>query len=181
MNSQTRTNIIVWSVIGGIVVIVAAGVGLYYLDRTRKLSPYNKEIGTYTASFQRSLPEGGPSGAPGGGYVVGKVVPVDMAKPTVDWLFFDLTPDLKPKAPAEVGTVAQLRWGNDQIDTYDDGAAAYVQTCQVEVIDLAKKMVVGQNTFRGTDPPMSKSHSGSASGSKPTKEVVNWLQSLPRR
>jgi hypothetical protein len=53
--------------------------------------------------------------------------------------------------------------------------------CNVSVVDLGKKATVAQMTFRGGEPPMEKSGSGAAYGSKPSKDIVNYVQALPRR
>jgi hypothetical protein len=175
-----------------------------------KVAAFNQRINEYTTAF--SPVGGGPAdfGQPGGfgpggfpppgfgppgkggppappppsgqGYVVGKIITVQMSpKREVDWIYFDLPGELKARKPEEVGTVVQLSWSEQEIDKYDDGAGAFVHLCDVKVVDLAKKQVVATRSFRGGDPPQSKSSAGSAYGSKPTQDIVNFLKGLPRQ
>jgi hypothetical protein len=102
-------------------------------------------------------------------------------KREVDWIYFDLPGDLKARKPEDVGTVVQLNWSEQQIGEYDDKAGAFVHLCTVNVVDLAKKQVVASRSFRGGEPPQEKSSSGSAYGSKPTQDIVNFLKGLPRQ
>src|SRR5262245_1828947 len=188
MNPQTRNTLIALGIFGVIALIVGGGFGIWYLNRVLALSPFGKHVNEYGAAFAPAGAGGvgGPAGAPqafaGQGYVIGKVIPVDMkGSKSIDWIYFDMPNDLRAKKPDEVGTVAQLSWSEDKIDEYTDGAGAYVHVCKVDVIDLGKKSVVVSQTFRGGEPPMEKSHSGSAYGSKPTQDIVNWLKNMPRR
>src|SRR5262245_25793123 len=120
MTPQSRNALIFW----GAILVIGAGVGGYfgidYLVKSSKVKPFNNRIAEYSAAFTRVAPVppdpnlGGfnppmPGGNSPGGYVVGKVIPIDMkAKPEVDWIYFELPADLKPAKPEDVGTVAQL-------------------------------------------------------------------------
>lgn len=112
--------------------------------------------------------------------LVGKVVVIDRKEREVDDLHFDLPETLRAKEPEEVGTVVWVEWGQIQEGSYTDGSAAYIQTCVVTVIDREKWEVLGRNTFQGASPPSFKKGGGSRTGSKPTKEIVQYLSSLPR-
>src|SRR5262245_30796732 len=121
MSLQRGNQLITALVVFGVLGIIVAGVGVYFWDRSNKVSPFNKRINEYAVTFAPASPQpaANPPGMPpgpnmpaplSGGYIVGKVVPVDMKnKPEVDWIYFDLPDDLKAKKPEEVGTVVQLR------------------------------------------------------------------------
>ena len=71
--------------------------------------------------------------------------------------------------------------GQGSVGTYSGGTPAYVQTCLVTVIDKESNAVVATGSFRGTNPPQSKKSSESGMGSKPEKEVVQFLSGLKRQ
>jgi hypothetical protein len=180
MNSQSRNQLITAAVIVGILLLVGGGVAVYFAIRYSQVGEFNKRINEYTTTFPPAQTIVDPGSQ--GGYIVGKVITVDMKnKPEVDWVYFDLPDDLKAKKPDDVGTVVQLKWRTETIDHYKDGADANVHIVDIAVVDLAKKQTVGVASLRGTEPPMEKSGSGAAYGSKPTKEIVNFLKSLPKR
>jgi hypothetical protein len=148
--------------------------GIRYLARQGELGPFNDQIGDYTAPAARAKDETA--------YVKGKVIPVNLKSKDVDWLYYDLPDDLRPASPAEVGTVAWLDWGEVKVGEYGKGGGgAFVQTCKVTVIDKARRAIVGETVVRGSDPPKSSRRGASASGSKPTAEVVQYLRGLPRK
>src|SRR5262249_9269107 len=89
--------------------------------------------------------------------------------------------ELKAEKPEDVKTVVWLEYDEDKIDEFDDGAAAYVWTVKVSVIDKERGRMVGQQDFRGGDPPMTKTYSGAAYGPRPNKEGVDYLMALPRQ
>src|SRR5262245_48161547 len=106
MNPQTRNNLIVLAVVAVIALVVGGGFGIWYLDHTMKLSPFQSHLQEYLAQ-----PKPGEAGQTQAGYIKGKVITVEPNKRELDWLYFDLPADLRAKKPEEVGTVVWLRWG----------------------------------------------------------------------
>jgi hypothetical protein len=161
----------------GVLLVVGAGVGIHQLIQMQTVAPFEQHLAEYTA--QPSVPDGGFPTT----YVKGKVVPVEFhnGKQKIDYIYFDLPAELKAEKPEDVKTVVWLEYDEDKIDEFDDGAAAYVWTVKVSVIDKERGRMVGQQDFRGGDPPMTKTYSGAAYGPRPNKEVVDYLMSLPRQ
>jgi hypothetical protein len=162
-----------------ILLVIGLGVGgffgIRYLARQGELGPFNDQINDYTAPAARVGKEESP-------YVKGKVIPVNLKSKDVDWLYYDLPDNLRPTSPGEVGTVVWLDWGEVKVGQYGSGGGgAFVQTCKVTVIDKARRAIVGETVVRGSDPPRSSRRGSSASGSKPTTEVVQYLNRLPRK
>ena len=110
------------------------------------------------------------------------MIVVDTAAKDIDGVWYDLPDNLRAAKPEEVGTVVWVTWGKDQVDTYENGAPAYVQTCKVTVIDKQTQTVLWDSQqFRGDEPPMEIDFSASeGSGSKPTEQVVDYLKGLPK-
>lgn len=107
--------------------------------------------------------------------------------------FMQLPIELRAKSPEEVGTIILLRWDATLEGTYGkpyDGrgqrvivSGAYRITCEATIIDKARNLVIDKRFFQGGPPPRtipSKRH-GVQYGSKPTKDIVNYIKSLPLR
>jgi hypothetical protein len=177
-NTGNRVRIIVWSVIGGIVACVLIGVGIWFLMRSSQTAPFKPAMATYLALPTSPAPmRGQPPTKP-----VGKMVLVDQASKEVDWTLFDLPDDLRATKPEEVVTVVLLNWRKGKVGDYEGGGAAYQQNVTVTVIDLATKTVLCYNEIYGGPPPQNiDSRSSEGTGSKPTKELVEYLKGLPRK
>ncbi len=160
-----------------VLLVVGAVVGIQQLMQMEAVAPFEKHLAEYTAEPTR------PSGGFPTTYIKGKVVPVEFrkGKQAIDYLYFDLPPELKAQTPEEVGTVVWLEWGEDQVGDYDDDDPAFVQTVKVSVIDKERGRMVGQKSFRGGPPPNTKTYDGPGYGPKPTAEIVQYLTSLPRQ
>jgi hypothetical protein len=160
-------------IIGGLVLLVLLGVGIWFARRTIRRAPFRAEMSTYLQA---------PTGPAKPGTSVKKVVVIDVADKDVDSLHFDLPDDLRAATPAEVTTVVWLNWSKNQIGTYTGGGSAYQWSCQVTVIDKATRTTIRQQTFTGSRPPQSvRARRGTShSGDKPTDQVINFLRGLPR-
>jgi hypothetical protein len=172
-----RWQVIFWVVVLGFLATIGGIFGVQYLMRSSHLGKFKSHLGEYTAQPSR------PAAAPASPYVKGKVIPVefkDGAK-DIDWIYWDMPKDLRADNPDEVGTVVWLEWSDKQVGEYTDNSKALVWLCKVSVIDLGAKTLVGQRDFQGSDPPQSDSGSGDVHGSKPTKEIVDYLKNLPRQ
>jgi hypothetical protein len=166
-----------------ILLVIGLGVGGFfgarYLLRESELGPFNEHVQEYLSAA--NPPAGGQPNNQAA-YIKGKVIPVNVKSKDVDWLYYDLPPSLKPKTPAEVGTVVWLEWDERQVGQYGSGGGgAFVQTCRVTVIDKAERRVLSQVVVEGGQPPRTSRRGSSASGSKPTEQVVNYLKTLPTR
>ena len=159
-----------------VAILIGFGVfGAWFLYRTTQTSPFQASMSAYLAA-----PTGSSTNVPH--VVMGKMIVVDTAKKDVDWdVYFSLPDNLRAAKPQEVGTIVWTSWGKNQIDTYDNGAPAYVQTCQITVIDRKSQTIMWQQQYQGTEPPQTiDSRNSEGSGSKPTEQVQQFLQGLPR-
>lgn len=109
--------------------------------------------------------------------------------------FMKLPRKLRASTPDEVGTVVWLRWGAEAEGEYMEDqflrgpkrpergpVPAYRITCEVTVIDKAKSTIVGTKDFRGGRPPKKiPAYDQAGWGSRPTREIVGYIKSLPRR
>src|SRR5947209_4175641 len=97
-----------------IVILIGTGIGGFFLVRSMvrasKLKPFKEDLAGY---LEQSKAPGGP-GQGAQGAVKGKLITVDMDDRDFDYIYFDLPDDLRPDAPAEVGTVVQLKWAKQQ-------------------------------------------------------------------
>lgn len=114
-------------------------------------------------------------------YLKGKIITVNKENNRIDNIYFDLPEELRAAKPEDVGTIIWLKWGENKVGSYTDGEDAIVNNCHVTIIDKSISAIVDERNFRGSDPPKVKHGSGSDSGSMPTKEIVNYLQSLPKK
>ena len=149
--------------------------GLLYLIHGNAAAPFKPHMAEYLAPTKETKT----------GAVRGQIVVVDRGKQDVDWdVFFDLPNDLRAAKPEDVGTVAWLEYGRqkERGGYGKEGYPAYRQTCTVTVIDQASRDVIGTTEVKGGDPPNSIDEGAKEGvGSKPTKEVVDYLKSLPRQ
>lgn len=148
--------------------------------------------------------------AQGNGYIVGRLVVVNVGEPFFDsggrLLYEPATLNSEvhfgasdhANRPDEVGTVVLLRWGKRPVKTYARGVVAYVITCEVLVIDTSRQAIVDRGMAEGSEPHdhdaivRARSEAGLEArvkalrkygllGSIPTTDVSLSLKSLPRR
>ena len=113
-------------------------------------------------------------------HLVGKVVMVNVDENDFDHLMFDLPAELRTTDPNHVGTVVQTSYEANLVGTYTSGDKGYQYTAVVKVIDRATGQLLATKRILGSEPAAQKtSHSGDEYGSKPSYEIVNWLESLP--
>lgn len=158
-------------------VIVAVIIGVITQQRQASVvAPFKSHLSEYAS--MSGLKPISPTVSP---YIKGKVIVIDIDEKDIDDCFFDLPSDLRAASPEEVGTVIWLDWGEVLIGRYTDGAGGYQITCKVTVIDKAKTAIVGEATFKGSEPPSVKSGSGDRTGDKPTDDVSDYIKTLPRQ
>ena len=163
-----------------VVAAALTGLGAYWgvlgVIRSNSLAPFKPHLAEYLA----------PAGPVAAGPLRGKMIVVDKATGEVDWdVFFALPNQLRAARPEEVGTVVWLEYGREQDKHYSYGQQhlpAFRQTCTVRVIDQADRHVIANAVERGGDPPGEIDENAKEGvGPKPTKEVVNYLKTLPRQ
>jgi hypothetical protein len=120
--------------------------------------------------------------SPGSGNALlkGKLIMLNISDRKVDSLFRELPVEMRASTPAEVGTIVWLKRGQRLYGHYRGGGGAYINTCEVTIIDRAAARVLTVKQFDGSLPP-SSTKSSSASGSMPSDEITTWLRNLPRR
>lgn len=125
----------------------------------------------------------------GQGYIKGKVVVLDRKNRMIDLINDSLPSELRASTPDEVGTVVWLDWEEEFRFHYDYGGGiygnAYRYNCKATIIDRSIPAKVGARSFIGSEPPrqhvISTYYGESHYGSKPFDEILNYLESLPRR
>ena len=158
--------------------IAVVAVIAFFVYRGIKTSAYLKP---FKALSEQNLALTNLKEDTGAAYINRKLITVDKDTKEIDRLFLKLDKELRPESPEDVGTVIWLDWGRSTYGSYTDGAKAYRKTCQITVIDLDKGLIVDRRSFSGSKPPGSKSGGGSRSGSKPTREVIKYIESYPRK
>ena len=134
-------------------------------------------------------------------YVTGKVVLVDiqpdakisvvkqfkkeLKKTTWEEInrreFYELSPDLRATTPEEVGTIIWIKWDLVVEGFYSSPPRSACRiTCEITVIDKDKATIVGKTVIRGTSPPSAVKTLHSGYGNRPTKKIVDYIESLPR-
>jgi hypothetical protein len=138
------------------------------------------------------LPERG-----GKAYVKGKVVVVRQerdARPEYDsFLTVSLPNDLQAGTFDEVGTIAVVRKRQEQVGRYTGAGgevAAVVDVYHLTLVDRKAGAVIVEKTFRGEEPPQAiemslradgRPVSKTTGGADPSRAMMHYLASLPRR
>ena len=117
------------------------------------------------------------------GRVAGKVMTVDTEAKGIDDLYLQVNADYQPQKPEEVGTVVWLKWGKESTVRGTANFSAYRQTCDVTIIDLARRVVLARQSFTGEHPiiPSHGAANSSFYGNKPIAEIVAFIQGFPHR
>lgn len=119
---------------------------------------------------------------PDGGYVKGRVLPVEHKHGAPDQIHFELPPPLRSAKPEDVGTIVWLEYGQKLVGKYEGGAWAYAQTCRITLIDRARNVIIARQNVEGPPPPQTiseREHAGY--GGMPWPQVIAYLSSLPKR
>jgi hypothetical protein len=177
MNNFLMRRLIGCGVAIAILAVIGIGVAVYMgvvsMMHANYAAPFKPQMAAYVAA---------PTGSNMGDPVKGKIIVLDKGKQDFDWdVSYDLPADLKASKPEEVGAVVLTDWQKNEVGTYDDGTRAYQYTVDVTVVDHARRTVIAQSTFTGSEPPRTIKYSSEGVGSKPTKEVVDYLKGLPRQ
>ena len=108
-------------------------------------------------------------------YLKGKVVLVDRNKRELDGLHRAIPAAMRAENINEIGTVVWLEWDYKWVR----GGRAPV--CKVSVIDRARNVVVGEETFEGQPPPPPSPYNSCPSEYRPNAEITGYIQDLPRK
>jgi hypothetical protein len=160
--------------IGILVGVVLAGVGVWFLMSAWARAPFRGEMASYLAPPN---PAAKPADADNGPR---KLVVVDLDARDLDPLHFSLPNNLRAAGPNEVGRIVQLRWIQTTVGRYTSGGTAYKWRCEFTVIDKATRAVLQSAVIEGSEPPASiyGRRGQSESGSKPTQQVLWRLENM---
>ena len=161
-------------------VVIGALPSYYWIARPRMaLGPFNDHLQEYLATASTSNPnaDAPPLEQP----LKGKLIPVDMKDKTIDPVFFDLSSDLKPEKPEEIGAIAAMWWEEERIGSYGGKGGAYQEHCTVMVLDKSTGALLAEKSFIGSMPPSSSQNGNSQTGDKPYNEIREYLNGLGRR
>ena len=171
-----------------VILVYGISVGLcswQYSNQESIMKPFEEHINEYLI-----IPGGVSSGDP---YIAGKVITVDSSDKSIDRIFFDLPKELRASNPEEVGTLILLEWKQRIVGYYTDPKnppseanrnnildAAFKWSCYITIIDRHNKVIVCKQHFLGSEPPAIKRNSDNC-GRKPIREIVKYIESLPRK
>jgi uncharacterized membrane protein (UPF0136 family) len=162
------------------VMLIGALPAYYWIARPKMaLNPFNEHLQEYLATASARNPEQEPM--PADRPLTGKLVSVDMKHKTIDPVFFDLSGDLRPKNPQEIGAIAALWWEERQIGTYGGKGGAYQEHCTVMVVDKSTGTLLAEKSFIGSMPPSTSKNGASQTGDKPYGEIREYLNGLAHR
>jgi len=115
--------------------------------------------------------------------VHGKIMPIDANKQTIDPVLLDLSEQMRPRNPDEVGAVAAMWWYHVQVGHYNDSghSAANRQQCTLLLWDVRTKALLAQRDFTGGPPPKVSAYGASSSGPRPYAEIRDFLNRLPHQ
>jgi hypothetical protein len=163
-------------IIGLSITLLSASAAFYYFvgRHEQKIKPFKDRLPEYTAITRTQV---------GDPYLKGKIIAIDKNRNIIDKLYYDLSEELRANTPEEVGTIVWLQCDENVVGYYGstqtEGSEATYWTCDVTIIDKSIPAILEKRNFAGAPPP-SKS-AGSGTGGKPTKEIIDYLVSLPRK
>jgi hypothetical protein len=110
----------------------------------------------------------------------GKAVMVDVGQRKLDYFQESLPADMRAASPAEVTTVVQLRYTEQEVGRYTSGGRALKVTLDVTVVDRASHVVLSTKTFIGADPPtFARADVGEdVRGTLPVADIISFLKQL---
>jgi hypothetical protein len=161
-------------------ILLGALPSYYWIERPLSvLKPFRAHLTEYLKTASNSDPQQFQEAqvAP----VKGKMIPVDVKSKDFDPVFFDLSKDLRPQNPDEIGAVAALWWEERQVGTYGGKGGAYQEHCTVLVLDKATGTLLASKSFIGSMPPSKSQNGASQTGDKPYLEIREFLNGLPHQ
>lgn len=125
------------------------GVGIYYLfhekwDAEKKVKPFNANVSHY---LDREKFSDTPIS------IKGKVVTIDLHTRTVDPFFPTMAKRYIPNDPLEVETAIVHDCKDMVIGSYDSGAKAIQEKCDIYIVDVENKTWYRWGEISGSRPP----------------------------
>ena len=175
-SAKTQKNLL----LAAVAVAVGAAPSAYFIALPlRSLGPFKAHLAEYMATASAEPDQYLPATEMP---VKGRLLPVDMKTKKIDPVFFDLSSDLRPRNPEEIGAVAALWWTEVRVGHYGaSGGGAYKHQCTVMVFDKSSHVLLARKAFTGSDPPSTSRNGASQTGSKPYQEIRDYLNNLPHR
>jgi hypothetical protein len=106
----------------------------------------------------------------------------DSGRGEVDSMQLDLEKPHVATRPEEVGTVILIERGKQVAGKYEKtGSTAYQRTCDLTLVDVARKVVVARKHFTGDKPDASIAVTGNHDvyGPDLSTTIIIWIDSLP--
>lgn len=121
-------------------------------------------------------------------YLRPRAVAVDIKSGELDALHYHLPPALRAGSPAEANSVILVSCEREEVGLYDGCIPAYRTVCEAYVVDRTDGVISYTTTAR-RDPPDeivtyeegSCSYAGNANKPRPTDELAERIEQLPRR
>jgi hypothetical protein len=177
---ETRLGVLGAFLVLGVVVLIGGGiVGLLEMEHAsesekaalEKLEPLAAE---YLAASGRRV-DGRPR-------VAGRMVTVDLGKREIDeGVYIRLPAALQARSPKEVRTVVQVRYRDEVVGEYQDGAKALQEKAYITIVDLRTHREYEGRTIEGLEPAYVKRGGGDQTGGPLDKDdIANYLKRLVR-
>jgi hypothetical protein len=168
-----------------IVILAAVGGGIFYAGysygTSRTSNPFTPYIAGY-AAIKPVQPE--VRQQTGSKPIVGRTVIVDTRRMSIHQAFFDLPDDLRAEKPDDVALVTLVSCRNEKVADYQFAGAWGAQAiCDVKVVELATKLLLGSAVIKGSRPPsyISARRKGEVLGSIPQEEIADWFVGFHNR
>jgi hypothetical protein len=154
-----------------ILAIVIFAVGRYLIVFEPRFNLFEPHMSEYTSvTTQR----------PGEWYLRGKILPIDTRNNTVEVrIYYELPDALRPITPEEVTMVLWSDCTTRMVGTYTHGGSAQQWFCNVTLVDFTAHAIIGTSSFTGSKPPSTNTGSSTQTGSFPSREIIEFLKSLP--
>jgi hypothetical protein len=118
----------------------------------------------------------------------GRLLTIDLDKREVDyWTFPKLSDELRASRPEEVGTLALIQYGKQQVgyyenvETHEKTGEAYRSFARVWLVDWTTKRRIAEKVFVGSNPAAQLNRDGDYASMQPMFQVVEYLEALPRQ
>ena len=114
--------------------------------------------------------------------VSGRIVAVDAAKREIDeGVYIRLPASLQARSPKEVRIVVQVRYREEVVGEYEDGAKALQEKAYITIVDLRTHREYRGRTIEGLEPSSVKRGGGDERGGPLDKDdIANYLKRLAR-
>lgn len=147
-------------------------------------------LAAYRAIRTSAQPSGGDTAVVGKAAVISVETQFGSLRETIDQRGLDqLPPERRAAHAGEVDTFIVLTWDESRVGSYGPPGArtganapgAFRRHCDVQVIDVNRRLMSGSHRIEGEAPPARTSGPGSRRGPWPTDAVYEYLRNLPMR